>query len=43
MLRKYEGLIPGSQPIEGMEFNDEKVYLRKDVRELHTKSKWREY
>ena len=40
-LRKYQGFKPLTRPIEDMYFKDEPVYLRSDVVDLHTKSRWK--
>ena len=39
-MRKYQGLIPGARPVEGLEFRGESVFLKKHVTELHTSERW---
>ena len=40
-IKKYQGLKPDAIPIPDMFFKEEPVYLRTDIVDLHTKSKWR--
>ena len=42
-MRKYQGLIPGARPVEGLEFRGESVFLKKHVTELHTPERWLKY
>jgi hypothetical protein len=42
-IRKYQGILPSAQPLKDVEFKGEKIYLRTDITELHTKERWRKH
>ena len=42
LLKKYQGLKVTSQPMQ-IKFKDEDIYMRSDIEELHSRSKWMRY